>query len=61
MPATYLPGFPREQVLGQYERYANFAPERPKNTREGYTKIQDPIHRYVRAGALIRAGSDPKI
>jgi hypothetical protein len=57
--ANYLPGVLREQALGQYERYAKFAPERLNNAREGYKKIEDFIRRYSKAGGLIRAGSDP--
>jgi imidazolonepropionase-like amidohydrolase len=57
--ASYLPGVLREQALGQYERYAKFAPERLNNVREGYKKIEDLIRRFVQAGGTIRAGSDP--
>ena len=57
--ASYLPGVLREQALGQYTRYAKFAPERLNNAREGYKKIEDFIRRYTQAGGLIRAGSDP--
>jgi imidazolonepropionase-like amidohydrolase len=57
--ARYLPAVLREQALGQYERYAKFAPERLERAREGYQKLQDLIRRYVQAGGLIRAGSDP--
>jgi len=57
--ANYLPGVLREQALGQYERYAKFAPERLNNARQGYKKIEDFIRRYSQAGGLIRAGSDP--
>ena len=57
--ASYLPGVLREQALGQYERYAKFPPERLNNAREGYKKLDDLIRRYVQAGGLIRAGSDP--
>jgi len=57
--ATYLPRVLREQALGQYERYANFAAERLNNAREGYRKLEDLMRRYVKAGGLIRAGSDP--
>ena len=57
--ARYLPAVLREQALGQYERYAKFAPERLDRAREGYGKLQDLIRRYVQAGGLIRAGSDP--
>jgi Amidohydrolase family len=57
--ASYLPGVLREQALGQYERYAKFAPERLNNAREGYKKIEDFIRRFAQAGGLIRAGSDP--
>lgn len=57
--ANYLPGVLREQALGQYERYAKFLPERLNNAREGYKKIEDFIRRFVQAGGIIRAGSDP--
>jgi imidazolonepropionase-like amidohydrolase len=57
--ATYLPRVLREQALGQYERYASFPPERLNNAREGYRKLEDLMRRYVKAGGLIRAGSDP--
>ena len=57
--AHYLPGVLREQALGQYERYAKFSPERLNNAREGYMKIADLIRRFVQAGGIIRAGSDP--
>jgi hypothetical protein len=57
--AGYLPRVLREQALGQYERYAKFAPERLNNAREGYKKLEDLMRRYVQAGGLIRAGSDP--
>jgi hypothetical protein len=57
--AQYLPGVLRGQALGQYERYAKFAPERLNNAREGYKKIEDFIRRFAQAGGLIRAGSDP--
>lgn len=54
-----MPGVLREQALGQYERYAKFAPERLNNARDGYKKIEDLIRRFVQAGGIIRAGSDP--
>ncbi len=57
--AGYLPRVLREQALGQYERYAKFGPERLARAQEGYKKLEDLIRRYVKAGGLIRAGSDP--
>jgi hypothetical protein len=57
--AAYLPRVLREQALGQYERYAKFSPERLSNAREGYKKLEDLMRRYVKAGGLLRAGSDP--
>lgn len=57
--AAYLPRVLREQALGQYERYAKFAPDRLERAREGYKKIENLMRRYVQAGGLIRAGSDP--
>jgi Amidohydrolase family len=57
--AQYLPGVLREQALGQHERYAKFPAERLNNARAGYKKIEDLIRRFVQAGGIIRAGSDP--
>ncbi|HEX9455812.1 MAG TPA: amidohydrolase family protein, partial [Candidatus Binatia bacterium] len=57
--AAYLPQVLRQQALGQYERYAKFPADRLNNVREGYKKLEDLIRRYVKAGGLIRAGSDP--
>jgi len=57
--AKYLPGVLREQALGQYERYSKFAPDRLNKAREGYGKIEDLIRRFVKAGGILRAGSDP--
>jgi len=57
--AGYLPAVMREQTLRQYDRYAKFPPEQLSRVREGYRKITDLILRYVRAGGITRAGSDP--
>ena len=57
--AGYLPRVLREQALGQYERYAKFPPERLARAQEGYKKLEDLMRRYVKAGGLLRAGSDP--
>jgi len=57
--AGYLPRVLREQALGQYERYAKFAPDRLARASEGYKKLEDLMRRYVAAGGLLRAGSDP--
>jgi len=57
--AAYLPGVLREQALGQYARYEAFPPERLNQAKAGYAKIQDFMRRFVKAGGIIRAGSDP--
>jgi imidazolonepropionase-like amidohydrolase len=57
--AAYLPAVMREQTLRQYDRYATFPADRLKRTREGYSKIADFIARFVQAGGILRAGSDP--
>src|SRR5437016_4704427 len=57
--AAYLPAVMREQTLRQYDRYAKFSADRLKRTREGYNKIADFIARFVQAGGILRAGSDP--
>ena len=57
--AAYLPAVMREQTLRQYDRYAKLPADRLQRTREGYSKIADFIARFVQAGGIIRAGSDP--
>src|SRR5207249_1400789 len=57
--ARYLPAVLREQALGQYDRYSKFSAERLNQSREGYKKLTDFIVRFVQAGGIIRAGSDP--
>jgi Amidohydrolase family len=59
LKAGYLPGVMREQTLRQYERYEKFPSQRFNQAHEGYKKIADFIVRYVRAGGILRAGSDP--
>jgi len=57
--AGYLPAVMREQTLRQYDRYEKFPAEQLSRIREGYRKIADLILRYVQAGGILRAGSDP--
>jgi amidohydrolase family protein len=57
--AAYLPAVMREQTLRQYDRYAKFPADRLQRTRAGYSKIADFIARFVKAGGILRAGSDP--
>jgi len=57
--ASYVPAVLREQTLGQYERYGKFSPEKLNQVREGYKKIEDLMRRFVQAGGILRAGSDP--
>ncbi len=57
--ATYLPSVVRAVTLGQYERFKKFPADRLDRIRKGYEKIADFIRRYVKAGGVIRAGSDP--
>jgi hypothetical protein len=57
--ATAIAAVVREQAAGQYERYQGYAPERLAHVREGYKKLQDLIVRFVKAGGILRAGSDP--
>jgi len=57
--AKYLPPSLRFQTEGQYKHYEKFSPEKRKKVEEGYGKIQDFMRRFVRAGGILRAGSDP--
>lgn len=55
----YLPPGLREQTLGQYERYERLSLQQLNQVRAGYRKLQDFMLRFVRAGGMLRAGSDP--
>lgn len=57
--ASYLPPVVRAFAMGQYEKYAKFPPDELKRIKVGYKKIEDFMRRFVKAGGLIRAGSDP--
>src|SRR5262245_19572690 len=57
--AAYLPGASREQARRQYDRYATVPADRLKRTREAYNKIADFIVRFLQAGGILSAGSDP--
>jgi adenine deaminase len=45
--------------LGHYDKYKKFSPDELKRIKVGYKKIEDFMRRFVKAGGLIRAGSDP--
>ncbi len=57
--ATYLPSVVRAVTLGQYERFKKFPADKLDRIKRGYEKIADFVRRYVKAGGIIRAGSDP--
>lgn len=46
-------------TLGQYERFRKFPADKLDRIKKGYEKIADFVRRYVKAGGIIRAGSDP--
>src|SRR4029077_1242193 len=45
--------------FGQYEKFAKWTPEKLSRVKKGYEKLEDFMRRFVRAGGIIRAGSDP--
>ena len=57
--AGYLPPVVRAYAFGQYEKFAAWPREKLDRVKQGYEKLQDFMRRFVRAGGLIRAGSDP--
>jgi len=57
--AKYLPTVVGGVTLGQYDRVKRFPADKLDRIKRGYEKIEDFIRRYVRAGGIIRAGSDP--
>jgi len=57
--AKYLPPVVRAYSFGQYEKFAKWTPEKLSRVKQGYEKLEDFMRRFVRAGGIIRAGSDP--
>jgi hypothetical protein len=57
--ARYLPPVVRAVTLGIYERYNRWAPEKLDRIKRAYENIEEFIRRFVKAGGLVRAGSDP--
>ena len=55
----YFPPFLRWQTEGAYSTYEKMTPEQLSRVKEGYGKIVDFMRRYVKAGGLLRTGSDP--
>lgn len=41
------------------DHYAKYSAERLKKIREGYAKIEEFMRRFVKAGGVLKAGSDP--
>jgi hypothetical protein len=57
--AKYLPAVVRAYSFGQYEKFKHWPVDKLSRVKQGYEKIEDFIRRFVKAGGLIRAGSDP--
>jgi hypothetical protein len=57
--ASYLPPVLKAVTLGIYDRYRRWPAEKLDRIKRGYDKIQEFIRRFVKAGGLVRAGSDP--
>ena len=57
--AKYLPPALRAITLGQYEKFKRWPPEKLNRVKEGFEKIQKFMRRFVKAGGIIKAGSDP--
>lgn len=57
--ASYLPPVVRAFAMGQYDKYEKFPSDELKRIKAGYKKVEDFMRRFVKAGGIIRAGSDP--
>jgi hypothetical protein len=57
--AKYLPPVVRAYSFGQYEKFDQWPADKLSRVKQGYEKMQDFMRRFVKAGGLIRAGSDP--
>jgi imidazolonepropionase-like amidohydrolase len=58
--AKYLPAVFRHLALQKYEHYEKrYTQEQRDRAAKGYEKIQDFMRRFVKAGGVMRAGSDP--
>jgi hypothetical protein len=57
--AKYLPAVVRAYSFGQYEKFRRWPADKLARVKQGYEKIEDFMRRFVKAGGLIRAGSDP--
>ena len=42
-----------------HDRYKKYSPERLDRIKEGYAKIEEFMRRFVKAGGILKAGSDP--
>ena len=56
--AKYFPPALKMDVQ-MYQDYETFSPDKRRRVEEGYRKIEDLIRRLVKAGGILRAGSDP--
>ena len=57
--AKYLPEVLRAITLGPYDKYRRWPADKLDRIKQGYEKVQEFMRRFVRAGGLVRAGSDP--
>jgi imidazolonepropionase-like amidohydrolase len=57
--ARYLPDVLRAITLGPYDKYRKWPADKLDRIKQGYEKVQEFMRRFVRAGGLVRAGSDP--
>jgi imidazolonepropionase-like amidohydrolase len=57
--ARYLPPVLRAVTLGIYDRFNRWPAEKLDRVKRAYENIQEFMRRFVKAGGLVRAGSDP--
>lgn len=57
--AKYLPPSVKALTMWLHDHYEQYSPERLKRVREGYSKIEEFMRRFVKAGGILKAGSDP--
>jgi amidohydrolase family protein len=55
----YFPPAVKAFTLWLHDRYEKYSPDRLKKIREGYNKIEEFMRRFIKAGGILKAGSDP--
>ena len=55
----YFPPAVRAFTVWLHDRFNKYSPDRLNRIKEGYAKIEEFMRRFVKAGGILKAGSDP--